>query len=644
MGPGGLITTFVLVVLLATVVSRLLGVRLPVGRSLLVGLGGLAVGFACGLLVYYGRHPARFTSMVLVVGLVAAVLATMLLVVLAELLARPGPADVGPGLPHPWRAMRRVVEDARRYAQLSRIATRYGLVGLTVGRREEPSQLGRRLRLAFEDAGPIFVKLGQVLSTRTDVLPEALTTELAGLQDRVPPAPWPQVRALVEEELSKDPDDVFSFIDVEAVGSASLAEAHSARRIDGSSVILKVQRPGIDELVARDLDMVRRLTRRLELQAEWARGYHVADLGRGFADNLADELDFRVEARNIATIAAVAPADATVVIPAVHTDISSRRLLVLERLDGTSVREAGAQLDHLGIARDVLARQLLTYLLRQILVQGTFHADPHPGNVLLLRSGQLGLIDFGSVGRLDVRQQRAMRRLLVAIGLRDPSELYEAVRELAVNDVSDDEELEQTLAAFMTQHLGPGMVADPALVRNLLTILASTGIAFPPAIGAVFRSLVTLDGTLRTLAPGFDLAAESQTLARQFAGEELTPKSLRDAASRELLTLVPMLRKLPRQADRIIAALAAGRLTTNMRLFSDPRDVSVVTGLVNRAVLGLLGSALGVMSVVLLLAPGSPTIAQGLTLLELFGYVGLFLSVTLIFRVVMDILNPRQRR
>jgi ubiquinone biosynthesis protein len=644
MGPGGLITTFVLVVLLATVVSRLLGVRLPVGRSLLVGLGGLAVGFACGLLVYYGRHPARFTSMVLVVGLVAAVLATMLLVVLAELLARPGPADVGPGLPHPWRAMRRVVEDARRYAQLSRIATRYGLVGLTVGRREEPSQLGRRLRLAFEDAGPIFVKLGQVLSTRTDVLPEALTTELAGLQDRVPPAPWPQVRALVEEELSKDPDDVFSFIDVEAVGSASLAEAHSARRIDGSSVILKVQRPGIDELVARDLDMVRRLTRRLELQAEWARGYHVADLGRGFADNLADELDFRVEARNIATIAAVAPADATVVIPAVHTDISSRRLLVLERLDGTSVREAGAQLDHLGIARDVLARQLLAYLLRQILVQGTFHADPHPGNVLLLRSGQLGLIDFGSVGRLDVRQQRAMRRLLVAIGLRDPSELYEAVRELAVNDVSDDEELEQTLAAFMTQHLGPGMVADPALVRNLLTILASTGIAFPPAIGAVFRSLVTLDGTLRTLAPGFDLAAESQTLARQFAGEELTPKSLRDAASRELLTLVPMLRKLPRQADRIIAALAAGRLTTNMRLFSDPRDVSVVTGLVNRAVLGLLGSALGVMSVVLLLAPGSPTIAQGLTLLELFGYVGLFLSVTLIFRVVMDILNPRQRR
>ena len=159
----------------------------------------------------------------------------------------------------------------------------------------------------------------------------------------------------------------------------------------------------------------------------------------------------------------------------------------------------------------------------------------------------------------------------------------------------------------------------------------------------MFRALITLDGTVRTLAPGFDTAAESQSVARQLAGEQFAPESLRAVATSELLTLLPMLRKLPRRADRITAALAQGRLTTNLRLFSDPRDVSVVTTLVNRAVLGLLGSALGVMSVLLLQARAGPAITKGTTTLQLFGYVGLFLSITLILRVVIDILRPRRR-
>ena len=146
--------------------------------------------------------------------------------------------------------------------------------------------------------------------------------------------------AALADELGQDPGEVFKSIDPEPLASASLAQAHAAWRADGTTVILKIQRPGIDEQVTRDLDMIRRLTRRAESQSELARTYHVADLGRGFADALAEELDFRIEARNIAVIAAAAPADATVLIPAVHTDISSRRLLVLERFDGISIRDA----------------------------------------------------------------------------------------------------------------------------------------------------------------------------------------------------------------------------------------------------------------------------------------------------------------
>jgi len=638
------IEIIVLVVVLTAVGGRLLGVRLPLVRTVLAGLAGVAAGVVFGYLVY-DRNRGHVSAQVVGAGVLAAVVATVLVMVLAELLARPARRDLVPGgLPHPWRALRRTTQDARRYGQLTRIVARYGLAGVAGAGRTDPAQLGRRLRLALEEGGPIFVKLGQVLSTRTDQLPASVTTELGRLQDRIPPAAWPQIQALLAEELAQDPGEVFKSVDPEPLASASLAQAHAAYRSDGTSVILKVQRPGIYEQVARDLDMIRRLTRRLESQAEWARAYHVGDLARSFADNLAEELDFRIEARNIAEVAAAAPADTAVLIPAVHADLSSRRLLVLERFDGVSIRDAGPELDRLDADRPALARELLGALLNQILLQGTFHADPHPGNVLVLRSGQLGLIDFSSVGRLDIGQQAALRQLLAAIGQRDPAGLYDAVTELAVTRASDDEALEQTLAAFMTGHLGPGMTPDAALIRDMLTMLGHSGVAFAPAVGGVFRALLTLDGTLRALAPGFDIAAESLTLARRLAGQQLTPASLRDAATSELLTVLPMFRKLPRRADRITAALAQGRFTSNLRLFSDARDVSVITTLVNRAVLGLLGSALGLMSVILLLAPGSPRLGSGLAVLQLFGYVSLFLAVTLIFRVVLEILSPDRRR
>ena len=632
------IEVIVLVLLFAAAVSRLLGVRLRLTRALLAGLLGVAAGILFAYLIYR-RHPGQVTPLVVGAGMVAAVVATMLGVVLAELLVRPGRQDTVSGLPHPWRALRQMARTARRYAQLARIATRYRLVS---SGRADPGQLGRRLRLALEEAGPIFVKLGQVLSTRTDLLPAAMTTELAGLQDRVPPAPWPRIQALLEEELGGDLSQVFSRVDPDPVASASLAQAHAAWRTDGAPVILKVQRPGIDELVSRDLDMIRRTTRRLESQAEWARAYHVADLGSGFADALAEELDFRVEARNIAEVAAETPAGATVLIPAVHTGISTRRLLVENRFDGVSIRDAGPLMDKLGADREALARELLRTLLDQILIHGTFHADPHPGNVMFLSSGQLALIDFGSVGRLDIRQQAGLQRLLAAVARRDPAELYEAVADLAISRPADEEALEQTLAAFMTAHLGAGMTPDAAFMRDLMNVVGRAGMAFPTAIGGVFRALITLDGTLRTLAPGFDIATESEAIARQFAVGQMAPQSLRDAATAELLTLLPMLRKLPRRADKISAALAQGRFTANLRLFSDARDVSVVTSLVNRAVLGLTGSALGLMSVILLLAHGSPSIGAGITVLQLFGYIGLFLSITVMLRVIVGILRPRE--
>lgn len=636
-GVAGFAVFVGLMLVLAVVPSRLLGVRFSLGRAVLTGWAGLAAGFGVGYLVT--RRQPGITPLVVV----SAAVATMVLTVVAALLSRSGGRPRAGGPLRPWLALAWTVRSTRRYLQLARIAARHALAGLFGGRSDPgtPGQVARRIRLMLEQAGPIFVKLGQAASTRTELLPAPVTSELAQLQDRVSPAPWPQIQAVVERELGTGIGEVFDSVDPEPVATASLAQAHAARRRGGQPVILKVQRPGVGEQVTRDLEMIRRLTRRLESRAEWARDYHVAELGSGFADAVNEELDFGAEARNIAAIAA-APTSATIRIPAVHTDISSRRLLVLERFDGPSIRDAGPLLDELGADRKALARELLGYLLKQILITGIFHADPHPGNVLVLPSGQLGLIDFGSVGRLDITQQDALRRLLVAVAQRDPTELYEAVTDLAVTTGPGPEQLEQMLGAFMTGHLGPGMTPDVGLICDLLSMLGRAGVAFPPVIVSVGRTLVILDGTLRTLAPGFDITGESQAFARQLAGEQLAPASLRDAATAELLTLLPVLRRLPRRADQISAALAGGRFTTNLRLFSDRHDVQVVATLVNRAVLALIGAALGGMSVIMLLAHGSPAVARGISLLQLFGYVGLFLSVTLLLRVVLEVLRLRQ--
>ena len=637
-GPIGFIGFVALILLLAAAGSRLLGMRLSLLRAVVTGFAGLVAGFIVG----YGvnHHPGQVTPLVLII----AVVATMLLTVLSEVLLRPGERPSGGGPFGPWRRLRWTARSSRRYGQLARIAARHGLAGFFRGRTAEPggpNHVARQLRLTLEEAGPIFVKLGQAASTRTDLLPATITDELSILQDRVPPAPWPEIEALLEHELGTPVCEVFESVEAKPIASASVAQAHVARLRNGQPVILKVQRPGIADFVDRDLEIIRRVTRRLENRAEWARSYQVAELGRGFADALTEELDFQVEARNIAAIAACAPPEATVLVPTVHTDISSRRLLVLDRFDGVGIREAGSRLSEAGADREALARELLGCLLNQILVQGTFHADPHPGNVMVLRTGQLALIDFGSVGRLDVRQQSALRRLLVGISQREPGELYEAVIDLAVSSGHDEEQLERTLSAFMARHLGPGTSPDVTLVRDLLAMLARAGLAFPPVIAAVFRAFVTLDGTLRTLAPGFDTVTEAQAQAKQLAGEQLTPRSVADAAASELVTLLPMLRRLPRRADQITAALARGRLTINLRWFSDANDVRVITGLVNRVVLGMVGAAVGVISVIMLVSRSGPKAVPGVTLLQLFGYVGLFVSVTLMLRVVVEVLRRR---
>jgi ubiquinone biosynthesis protein len=648
-----LATSIALVAALAWASRQLLG--LPVGtlRALTAGVVGFVVAYLLGRSLHAAQpgHEVAFFTIVLGVPLIVA----MIFIVAAEVLV---PSGTGPGPLEVIRGVRSAVARSRRYWQISRIAVRHGLGPYLRGRRRGADADGGRaalalsLRRALEEGGVTFTKLGQLLSTRRDLLPEEFISELAQLQDRAEPAPWEQVEEVIAQSLGA-PGQVFAELQQEPAAAASIAQVHRARlRCDGgvdAEVAVKVQRPGIRATVEQDLDILQRLAARLERRARWARAVGAVGVARGFAAAMREELDFRVEARNTAAVAAAWPGQQRVVrgsvsvtLPAVYEQLCTEHVLVIEWLDGVSLRAAGQLIDDRGLDRDALSRALLRSMVYQITEGGVFHADPHPGNVLLLSDGRLALLDFGSVGRLDARQRLALQDLLLALGRGDPAAFQDALLELVTRaDEIDELLLERALGQFMARHLTGGTAATPEMFTDLFRLAYRFELTIPPEIATVLRALGTLEGTLALLTPGVDIAAEAHAYAADHVAGQVAPKAVQKTATDELTALLPVIRRLPRRFDRVTGALEQGRLGLNVRLFADERDRRVVTGLTHQFLLAILGAASGVVAALLLGAAGGPKITPNVSLNQLVGYNLLIVAAILILRVLFTIFRNR---
>jgi ubiquinone biosynthesis protein len=650
-----LITSTAAVAVLASASRRLVG--LPVGalRALIAGLLGFAAAYFLGSALRAAQpgHTAAFLTVALGVPLIVA----MIFIVVAEALVpsgtAPRPVDVILGT-------RRAVARSRRYSQISRIAVRHGLGPYLHGRRLRPAdaatgrtELAQSLRQALEEGGVTFTKLGQLLSTRRDLLPEEFITELAQLQDRAEPAPWEQVAEVLTQSLGAPAEQVFAELEREPAAAASIAQVHRARLRCGdgpdAEVAVKVQRPGIRATVEQDLDILQRLAVTLEDRAHWARAVGTVGVARGFAAAIREELDFRVEARNMAAVAAswagqqrAVGGSVAVVLPAVHEQLCTEHVLVIEWLDGVSLRAAGQLIDDRGLDRAKLTRALLRSMVYQITEGGVFHADPHPGNVLLLTDGRLALLDFGSVGRLDAQQRSGLQGLLLAVGRRDPAALRDALLELVTRtDEIDEWQLERALGQFVARHLMGTSPPTAEMFTDLFRLAARFELAIPPEIATVLRALATLEGTLSLLTPGIDIAAEAREYAAGHVAAQLSPAAAPRSAAEELVGLLPVLRRLPRRFDRVTSAMEQGRLSLNVRLFADERDRRVVTGLAHQFLLTVLGAASGITAALLIGIPGGPKITSDISLAQLIGYNLLIVAAILALRVLYTIFRNR---
>ncbi|GAA1710430.1 ABC1 kinase family protein [Nonomuraea bangladeshensis] len=638
------------IILLALAAQRLLGVRFGAVRTLVAGLAAflLAQPLLGPLLTAMnipadGQVPDAGALGVLLLATMAMVLIPMVLLVLAEALVPPGSL---PGPVELLRSVRGRVSRARRYSQITRIAIKHGLGPYLRGRGERLEdrtgkvRLARSLREALDEGGVTFVKLGQVLSTRRDLLPAEFVEELGRLQDQVVPAPWAQIEPVLVAELGAPVEEVFAAFDRTPLAAASIGQVHAARLPGGEDVVVKVRRPGIGRVVAKDLDIVRRLAATLESRTRWGRSLGLRDLAEGFAAAIREELDFRVEAANMAAVTAPQPPATAegaprVRYPAPMTALCTEQVLVMRRLSGRPVTDAAPE------DGPRLARDLLDCLLRQILVDGVFHADPHPGNLMLLDDGALGLLDFGSVGRLDAAVRSALQRFLLAMDRQDPLGVTDALLEVVPRPEDIDEAaLERALGQFMARHLGPGM-DSVQMFTDLFRIVTAYGLSVPPEVAAVFRALATLEGTLVRLSPGFDLIGEARAFAGRHIAERAEPAAVRETLTQELAALLPMLRRLPRRVERIASAAEHGRLAFNVRLLADERDRRYLTGLLHQVLLTVLGATSGVMGVMLLANDGGPQIMPGATLYHLIGYNLLMISAILTLRVLAPIFRRR---
>src|SRR5215472_1877852 len=636
-----------LVAALAWASRRLLGLSVGALRALIAGLLGFAVAVLLGRALR-AAQPGHEVALLSV---------AMIFLVAAEALV---PTGTGPGPMEVIQGTRRAIARSRRYSQISRIAVRHGLGPYLRGRRlrREDAAGGRAalaasLRHALEEGGVTFTKLGQLLSTRRDLLPEEFISELGQLQDRAEPARWEQVEEVIAASLGVSAEQVFAELNPVPTAAASIAQVHKARltRGDGSDaeVAVKVQRPGIRATVEQDLDILIGIAAKLESRTRWARTYGVVALAQGFAAAMREELDFRVEARNMAAMAATWPAQqravgggVSVTLPSLYDQLSSEHVLVIEWLDGVSLRQAGPLIDDRGLDRAKLTRALMRSMVYQLTEGGVFHADPHPGNIMLLTDDRLALLDFGSVGRLDGQLRSGMQNLLLAIGNGDPAALRDALLDLvSYPDELDEQRLERALGQFMAVHLGGGTAPSTEMFTDLFRLGSRFELTIPAEVGTVLRALATMEGTLTLVEPGFDLVVEARQYAAAHVTGQLSPRAVQKAAAEELMALLPVLRRIPRRADRITGAMEQGKFSVNVRLFADERDRRVVTDLTHRFLLTLLGAATGIGAVLLIGAPGGPMITSTVSLFQVIGYNLLLVASILVLRVLFAIFRSR---
>lgn len=533
----------------------------------------------------------------------------------------------------------------RRYLALAWIVATSGL-SRQLRHGPDSAAFGKALVTVLNRSGVTFIKLGQILSTRPEIVSGPLADALESLQTKAAPAPATDIRRVIREEWACEIEDVLASFDEEPLAAASIAQVHSGRLRDGTPIVIKVQRPGAREQVAVDGDILLRFTEMAERRFDWGRAMGIAALGRGLVASLHEELDYRREAQNTLAVTHALSGHPGIETPTVYPDLVRERVLVMTRLAGGPASVEAARLDV--SARQTLAADLLAATFESILVHGVFHADLHPGNILLLDDDRLGLLDFGAVGVIDAETRQLLATLLLALVTDDNVSATTALTmAFDVDPRVDRRALQRDLGRVMTL-LAQTRQESAATFAGVFTVLRDHGIAVPGDVAAAFRTLASLDGTIRALDPSSGLFAAAEKTLPAIASELVSSDRVDRFVETSALTSAVITRRLPARVEHVSNLLARGELAIHSRAFSEASDRAWLGSMLDDAVSAVFAVVAIALGCAFFLAPGGTAITPVLSAYDLvaavLGFVGLVLTLRLVVRLFTRGSSPRTQR
>lgn len=467
----------------------------------------------------------------------------------------------------------------------------------------------------LEAMGPTFVKLGQLLSSRVDLLPAAYTEALSRLQDDVEPFGFDEVEQIVSSELGVRLSRAFSRFDHVPIAAASLGQVHRAAMRDGREVVVKVQRPGIRQQVLDDMEVLGEIAGFVESHSETGRRYAVADLLEQFRKSLVDELDYQREARNLVLLRDLLSERPQIVVPAPIEDYTTSRVLTMEYVPGKKVTEIGP-LGRLDLDGAELADALIGAFTQQVLVAGVFHADPHPGNVLLTPDGRLALIDLGMVGHIPVPMRDKLIKLIMALLSGRPDDVSRVARSLGTELPGFDELAFERSVTDVVLRATETSIADldtGAVMLDLARQSARAGLQLAPELSMLGKAMLNLDQVARTLDPTFSPqeALQRHTTEAMRAGMSMSPASVMAG----LMEAKEFVEALPGRVNRAMDAVASGRFEMRVKVFDETEFLRGLHKLANVIAAGLVLAAL-MIGAALLARPGAdgPTVESRIAL------------------------------
>ncbi len=499
-----------------------------------------------------------------------------------------------------------------------------GLQMISQKKREPVDKLSKaqRLRLAFEELGPTYIKLGQILSIRPDLIPAAFIEELAKLQDNVPPFSFSDVKQIIENELGRPAEEVYSELSNEPLASASIGQVHKAVLMDNEQVAIKIQRPGIRKTIEIDLEIMLHLATLAERHIEELAVHQPVRIVEEFARTLEKEIDYTIEAANMQRFAHNFLNDATIYVPKVFQGLSTSRILTMEFVDGIKVSKT-EQLDQEGLDRELITARGTDIILKQVFYHGFFHADPHPGNIYVLPHNVICLFDFGMVGSTERHTRERFVDLIDAVVRRDAAMATQVLLRLTLWEERPEMRLlEGEMADFMGKHLYKPLkdIEVGKLLQQLIELASRHKLRIPADLFLMMKALATVEGVGRLLYPEFDMIAQAAPFIEKVKMNRFSPKRIADDIAVLASDSIAFVQQFPKDLLEITRLIRQKKLSVKFEHQGLYDLLATHDQISNRLSFAIIIAALIIGSAIIILSKIPPYIF-GISLIGIIGFL-----------------------